>query len=155
MHPGEPTARSRRAALFTTTSEIEFLQYLIEHEWTIGSLLRGADGKDLTSGTRAALEHAERHWYDNNADLVAARLPYGGGRRSPAPPPREQGERLELFQGPDYERALLGRLVGHYREEVAAIDTTLPRLGAKHVRSLAERIRRQRLDDIRELTQKE
>jgi hypothetical protein len=45
--------------------------------------------------------------------------------------------------------------VGHYQEEVAAIDTVLPRLGAEHVRTLAQRIRRQRLNDIRELTQKQ
>lgn len=155
MPPREPTVRSRRAASDTTTSEIEFLQYLIEHEWTIGSLLGDADGKDLTGGTRAALKHAEKHWYENDADLVAARRGYGGGRHSPAPPPREQGDGLEQVQGAEYERTLLGKLVGHYREEVAAIDTTLPRLGAEHVRSLAERIRRQRLDDIRELTQNE
>ncbi len=144
--------RSRKAASETTTSEIEFLQYLIEHEWTIGSLLRGADGKDLTSGTQAALKHAEKHWYQNDADLVAARRAYGGGRRSPAPPPREQGDGVEQFQGAEYERALLRKLASHYWEEVAAVDTVLPRLNAEPVRALAERIRQQRLQDIRDLT---
>ena len=152
VHLGEPTARPRRAALDTTTLEIEFLQYLIEHEWAIGGLLRGADGKDLTSSTLAALKHAENHWYENGADFVAARRAYGGGRRSPAPPPREQGDGVEQFQGAEYERALLRKLASHYWEEVAAVDTVLPRLNAEPVRALAERIRQQRLQDIRDLT---
>jgi hypothetical protein len=154
VHPGEPTVRSRRVLPDSTTSDIAFLQYMSEHEWTISDLLRRAEGHDLANGARAALKHAEKHSFENEANIVAARQGYGGGRRSPEPPPREPGDGLEQFQGPEYEGALVGKLVGHYREEVAAIDSALPRLRAVHIRSLAERIRNQRLHDIRELTQK-
>ena len=151
VHPGEPAVRSRRVAADSTASEIAFLQYMIEHEWTIGSLLRHADGRALTSSGKAAVDHARKHWFENEGDLVAARRVYGGGRGMPAPPPAEPGDDLERFHGPAYEAALLGKLAGHYREELAAIDTVLPRL-AEPVRALAQRIRAQRLQDIRELT---
>lgn len=153
-HPGEPAVRSRGDLSDSSAAEIALLQYLIEHEWTIGSLVRGADGRELTDTTRAALKHAERHRFENEADLVAARQGYGGGRRSPVPPPREPPDRLDQFKGREYERVLLTRLIGHYAEEVAAIDTALPRIREEHVRVLMDRIRAQRLHDIHELATK-
>lgn len=102
LHTGEPAIRSPRDAGESAASEIEFLQYMIEHEWIIGGLLQQAQGHDLTDSARAALKHAEEHWTENEADLVRARQLYGGGRRSPAPPPREPGDSLERFQGAEY-----------------------------------------------------
>lgn len=145
VHPGEPTVRARSALADVTASEIGFLQYMIEHEWTIGDLLRRAEGHTLTSSGKTALEHARKHWFENEADLVAARQAYGGGRGSLAPPAGEPRDGLDRVQRRKHEAAFLRELVRHYREEVAAIDTTLPGRGAEHVRSLAKRIKTQRL----------
>lgn len=134
----------------SSTSEIALLQYLIEHEWTIGDLVQRAKQQELTDTTRAALEDHEKHRRDNEADLVAERQGYGGGR-GPVSPPREPPDRLDEFTGGEYERVLRTRLIGHYAEEVAVIDTALPRIHAEHVRRLVDRIRAQRLQDIQEL----
>ena len=134
----------------SSTSEVALLQYLIEHEWTIGDLVQRAKEQALTDTTRAALEDHEKHRLDNESDLVAARQGYRGGR-NPVPPPQEPGDRLAEFKGMEYERVLRTRLIGHYAEEVAVIDTALPRIHAEPVRRLADRIRAQRLQDIQEL----
>ena len=146
-HPGQPPGADHSES---STSEIALLQYLIEHEWTIGDLVQRAKQQELTDTTRAALDDHEKHRLDNEADLVAARQGYGGGR-SPVPPPRERADRLDEFKGREYERVLLTRLIGHYAEEVAVIDTALPRIHADNVRRLINRIRAQRLHDIQEL----
>lgn len=145
-HPGQtPVDHSESSA-----SEIALLQYLIEHEWTIGDLVQRAKQQELTDTTRAALEDHEKHRLENEADLVAARQGYREGR-NPVPPPREPFDRLDDFTGTEYERVLRTRLIGHYAEEVAVIDTALPRIHAEPVRRLVDRIRAQRLEDIQEL----
>ena len=145
-HPGRaPVDHSE-----SSTSEIALLQYLIEHEWTIGDLVQRAKQQELTDTTRAALEEHEKHRLDNEADLVAARQGYGGGG-GPVSPPREPADRLEEFTGGEYERVLRTRLIGHYAEEVAVIDAALPRIHGESVRRLVDRIRTQRLEHIQEL----
>jgi hypothetical protein len=52
VHSGEPTPRPRGPLSVSTTAEIEFLQYMIEHEWTIGALLRRVEDRDLTASVR-------------------------------------------------------------------------------------------------------
>ena len=146
-HPGQPPAEDHSES---SASEMALLQYLIEHEWTIGDLVQRAKQQELTDSTRAALEDHEKQRLDNEADLIAARQGYGGGR-SPVPLPREPADRLDEFKGKEYERVLRTRLLGHYAEEVAVIDTALPRIHAEHVRRLVDRIRAQRLEDIQEL----
>lgn len=71
-----------------------------------------------------------------------------------APPAVEAGDRIEQFRGPEYERRLINRLIDHYKEEVAEIDASLFQLQAENVRALAERIRRERRKEIRDLAEK-
>ena len=149
-HPGEPTV-ARRSASAPEAPEIRFLEHMIEHQKTLGDLLSLARAHKLSPRGREIVERAEKHRLDNESDLVAARQSYGGGRLSSAPPAVEAGDRMEQLKGPEYERRLINRLIDHYKEEVAEIDASLSRLEAEDVRTLAERIRRDRRSQIRDL----
>lgn len=153
VHAGEPTVVPR-GPVDSTPPEIRFLEFMIGHQSTIGDVLDRAQRSGLTPAATTMVEHARKHWFEHEADLMAARQSFGGGRRSREPVPRETVDSLERLRGMLDEGSLLTSLARHYREEVITIDSSLPGLSVEHVRELALRIRSQRLHDIQELTRR-
>lgn len=152
-HLGEPTV-ARRSASVPEAPDIRFLEHMIQHQKTLADLLSLAGAHKLSPRGRDVIARAEKHRFDDESALVAARQGYGGGRLSSTPPAVEASDRIEQFRGPEYERRLINRLIDHYKEEVAEIDASLSQLEAENVRALAERIRRDRRNQIRDLAGK-
>lgn len=152
VHPGEPTVRQRAGAVDTLPREVRFLNWMLEHQQRLWSLLRQARARDLSSHTRTIIERADLQRLDNEADVVAAREKYQGV--GPLPTKAVTGgpaDHLEQLRGAEYEKALLSALLADYREEVEEIDSSLPHLNAD-VKGLAKQIRSQVLHEIDRLT---
>jgi uncharacterized protein (DUF305 family) len=147
------TSASRSAARDT---EQEFLREMVDHHQGLIEMAAVARTQAATDAVQKDAQRIQSQQADEQQEMLTLLHREYGDSITPAVPPASQGrmDSLRNATTTEFDHGFYRNVITHHREGIQMIDRTLPRLSRSDVKNLAEQMKSDMENEIREIEKK-
>lgn len=138
------------AGMDMASADRDFLRMMSDHHEGLAVMATAAMTKASRSGTQGDAHNLHtKQAAERDSMLAMLRTAYSDTHAPTVMPGhRAQNDSLQALSGTSYDRTFYRMVIGHHREAIAMIDSTLPHLTKDDVKRMAEKMKADQQKEI-------